>query len=280
MGLGLEAVRRHARDVASSRAKTIRIGFLLTVLAGVLLFAWRDVSRRNARNEWRDPLSVGVVILDASGPVSALDPAAVATLHSGIGALGNRLSREYERYHTTTRSMIQTVPYGPVAVDAAPPQLEADDWWSLVKYTWDVQRYVWNVDSRAAVPSRGLDSRIYIVATPVRDAAAKWVEGASQQGGRFGFAVVELDESTVDLVLFVAAHELMHTLGASDKYTASGTLIPDGLGDPEQKPLFPQRYAEVMARNRVLGPGREVVPETLDELRVGRLTAREIGWLR
>jgi hypothetical protein len=43
--------------------------------------------------------------------------------------------------------------------------------------------------------------------------------------------------------------------------------------------LFPQRYAELMARNRPLAAEREVPPQTLDELWVGAITAREIGWL-
>jgi hypothetical protein len=45
-------------------------------------------------------------------------------------------------------------------------------------------------------------------------------------------------------------------------------------------PLYPQRTVEVMARGRVIAPGDEVPPSELDELRVGTMTAREIGWLR
>jgi hypothetical protein len=46
------------------------------------------------------------------------------------------------------------------------------------------------------------------------------------------------------------------------------------------RPLFPQPCAEVMARNRPVGPGAEMPPDRLDELGVGPLTAREVGWLR
>ena len=79
----------------------------------------------------------------------------------------------------------------------------------------------------------------------------------------------------------VAAHELLHTLGASDKYGSAGeALFPQGFAQPERTPLWPQPGAEVMARNVPLGPGRERPPETLAELYVGETTAREIGWLR
>jgi hypothetical protein len=83
-----------------------------------------------------------------------------------------------------------------------------------------------------------------------------------------------------DFALFVAAHELMHTLGASDKYGAVGRArVPEGLADPSRVPLYPQSAAEVMTRNVALSPSRERPPESLDELAVGRATAREIGWL-
>ena len=104
-------------------------------------------------------------------------------------------------------------------------------------------------------------------------------EGQSEQGGRVGIAQCELDDEMADFALFVAAHELFHTLSATDKYDASGrTLIPDGLADPARVPRFPQEYAELMARNRPLDAVNEAPPTSLAELRVGPLTAAEIGW--
>ncbi len=107
------------------------------------------------------------------------------------------------------------------------------------------------------------------------------IEGSSQHGGWLGSVTVELNRDMVDFTLFVAAHELLHTLGATDKYDAAGrTQVPDGLAEPDRTPLYPQIRAEVMARNRVLQPGQERPPDTLAELGVGPATAREIGWVR
>ena len=84
-----------------------------------------------------------------------------------------------------------------------------------------------------------------------------------------------------DFTLFVAAHELLHTLGATDKYDANGlALDPTGLAEPSLVPKYPQRFAEVMARNRPLAADREAVPAALSELAIGALTAQEIGWRR
>jgi hypothetical protein len=85
----------------------------------------------------------------------------------------------------------------------------------------------------------------------------------------------------IDFALFVAAHELFHTLGAGDHYDANGhATFPSGFAEPESKPLYPQRAAELMARNIPLSPTTERPPETLSELSVGDASAREIGWRR
>jgi hypothetical protein len=78
----------------------------------------------------------------------------------------------------------------------------------------------------------------------------------------------------------VLAHELLHTLGATDKYQ-SGTgqpLHPVGLGDPQQSPLYPQRTGEIMAGRIAVSTREAVIPEGLQEMRVGPVTAHEIGW--
>ena len=56
--------------------------------------------------------------------------------------------------------------------------------------------------------------------------------------------------------------------------------VPDGLAEPSRTPLYPQRFAEVMARGRPVAAGEEELPKSLDELAVGDATAREIGWIR
>ena len=85
-----------------------------------------------------------------------------------------------------------------------------------------------------------------------------------------------------DLTLSLQAvgHELLHTVGATDRYDAGGhARDPDGLADPGLVPPYPQVHAEWMVGEVPLGPGRGRLPESIDELRVGPVTAREIGWV-
>jgi hypothetical protein len=95
-----------------------------------------------------------------------------------------------------------------------------------------------------------------------------------------GVAQADVDDGMLDFALFVAAHELFHTLGAADKYDAAGRAVfPDGFAEPEREPRYPQRGAELMARNLPLSPTSERPPESLEELWIGAATAREVGWL-
>lgn len=248
---------------------------LLGVLAIVALYAVKDVWRRKQRNDWQRELQVALVIA-ARGPVA---PEALAALRSEVPKLESRLAAEFARYGRRGRPFSFHV-YGPVAVDEGAPQAASDGLVDLAKHAWALRRFTGELDERADVPSAGFDSRLYLVVRPPASEARLFVEGQSEQGGRVGIAEAELDVSMAPFVLFVAAHELMHTLGASDKYDARGRArVPDGLAEPELVPRYPQRYVEIMARNRPVAPDREEPPSSLDELRVGAVTAAEIGWL-
>jgi hypothetical protein len=77
----------------------------------------------------------------------------------------------------------------------------------------------------------------------------------------------------------VIAHELMHTMGASDKYDQSNLPIhPGGFADPYQQPLYPQYLAEVMGGRIPVSATRARIPQNLGQVVVGASTAAEIGW--
>jgi hypothetical protein len=78
----------------------------------------------------------------------------------------------------------------------------------------------------------------------------------------------------------VLAHELLHALRASDKYSlvTNAPLYPDGYADPEARPLLPQTKAELMAGRIPLDERRSDMPSDLRDVVIGPTTAREIGW--
>ncbi len=79
----------------------------------------------------------------------------------------------------------------------------------------------------------------------------------------------------------VIAHELLHTLGASDKYDRSSNqpLFPDGYAEPKKSPLHPQCKAEIMAGRIPLSEDQAIMPKSVAAASIGATTAREIRWL-
>lgn len=262
-------------DGTRSFASRVRLGVLVALLAATIAWAWHEVDSRRARTEWQRPLEVAVAFVQ----FGAVDASAVEALQARFPALAARLRDEYHRHGGRLAQPIHFTLFGPVAVDRAPPPDPDSTFLGLARHAYEQWRWTHAVDVGSDLAARGFDSRIYLVLSAPHDHSTSWVEGSSEFGGRVGIARIELGASTVDLALFVVTHELFHTLGANDRYDASGrTQIPDGLVEPARVPLYPQRYAEVMTRNLVIAPNTERPPDSLAELGVGALTASEIGW--
>lgn len=78
----------------------------------------------------------------------------------------------------------------------------------------------------------------------------------------------------------VIAHELLHTLGATDKYDPATTrpFYPVGYADPRKQPLHPQHEAEIMAGRIARSPEHAVMPDSLEQCVIGADTAMEINF--
>lgn len=254
----------------------LRVALWGIVLLGVASWGAHDWSARRARTSWQRPLRVALVLVERE----PMPPATLALLTSRIFELEHRLEEEYTRYTGRTGRPIEIVVRGSGTVETPPPTLRGDGPLDLALHSARLWRWTSERDSRAKLEWLGYDSRIYLVLKPTDLVGTAFVEGESEDGGRVGIAQADIGPDSLDFALFVAAHELLHTLGAGDKYGAAGeALFPQGFAEPERAPLFPQPGAEVMARNVPIAAGRERPPESLSELYVGETTAREIGWL-
>ena len=78
----------------------------------------------------------------------------------------------------------------------------------------------------------------------------------------------------------VITHELLHTVGATDKYANDGLPnFPQGYAEPHRTPRLPQRRAEIMAGRIPISPTQWKMPASLRDVVVGTETAREINWI-
>lgn len=101
------------------------------------------------------------------------------------------------------------------------------------------------------------------------------------QNGSYGIVNAVASRLMASRNRIVIAHELLHILGASDKYDprSGQPLVPEGLADPLKIPLYPQRRAEIMAGRIAVSSNNWSQPGNLEQCIIGPETATEIGWL-
>jgi len=101
------------------------------------------------------------------------------------------------------------------------------------------------------------------------------------QKGLMGLVHVFADHSATAQNNIVIAHELLHTVGATDKYGAWGQpLYPQGYSNITRNPLHPQRHAEIMAGRIPTSYGNSYMAKSLNSVRLNRYTAMEINWIQ
>lgn len=79
----------------------------------------------------------------------------------------------------------------------------------------------------------------------------------------------------------IVAHEILHTLGATDKYDPATGLpaFPHGFANPVRSPLYPQSKAELMAGRIPVSRHEAAIPHSVASTVIGPATAAEIGWI-
>ncbi len=94
-----------------------------------------------------------------------------------------------------------------------------------------------------------------------------------------GLVFVPLSPKEDEESLVRIAHELLHVLGASDKYSGAGAPeFPEGFVEPDQTPRYPQNWGEIMSRSIPLAEDNYRPLKSLREAAIGDVTAEEIGW--
>lgn len=160
-----------------------------------------------------------------------------------------------------------------------PPALDRDAnvfgiiWWSLRMRYWAWQAPVG--------PGVAPDIKLFVVYhDPALTPAV--AHSVGMQKGLYGVVNVFADRSMIGSNDMVTAHELLHTLGATDKYDPrnSQPMHPIGYAEPTKKPLLPQTHAELMGGRIPLTSNESAIPESLDQVVIGPLTAAEIRWIK
>lgn len=249
--------------------RRVRIGILLLVLFVVAGTTWSD---RQRTTRWDTPLWIGIF------PVNGDDAPATANYIASLdveqfAAIDDFFTREAAGYGVTLEQPVKVVLY-PQAAER-PPQLDpgagvlARTWWSL-KLRWYTRQKAGDTPA---------DIRVFVLYhDPARVTAVPHSLGL--QAGLLGVVYAFADDGMAEANNVVITHEVLHTVGATDKYAPATNLplFPVGYGEPEAQPLYPQSLAEIMAGRIAISADEAAIPDSLDEVVVGPTTAAEIHW--
>lgn len=250
--------------------RRLRILVLLLILGFVALNTYFD---RVYSTDWDIPLRVSVYPINGDGGDEA-ERFIRERLTSDYGSLESFFEEEAARYGVplerpvrfSTAQQLRTAPPA-LAPDANALQIA---WWSLRTRYW-----AWRAPHEGPPP----DVKMFVLYhDPQRSPVLPHSTGL--QKGLFAVVHAFADRSMLGANDVVIAHELLHTLGAGDKYALDTGLpaYPHGYAQPERQPRYPQTYAELMGGRIPLSASHAETPESLRQVVIGPASAAEIGW--
>jgi hypothetical protein len=253
--------------------RKVRIAFLLLVLG---VAAWSNWYDRLSTTDWDETLYIGVFPVEEPGnPVVRGYIDRLSANH--IADIEKFLNEEAREYGIGIARPVSVELYPPVA--ELPPERAGSNalqnmWWSL-----KLRMYARRAARASGKPPPQI--RIFVLYhDPAFSQAVPHSVGLQKGlvGVVHAFAAAEKTRSNN----MVIAHEILHTLGASDKYDPDtlAPLYPIGYAEPDRVPRFPQPFAEIMAGRYPVDASTFEQPESLDRVVVGDSTALEIRWIR
>jgi len=252
--------------------KTLRVLILLLILATVVQQTYLDKADLN----WKSNFYVALYPVNADGSDAVAQYIKTLTKDDFV-AMEEYFAEEGNRYNLGMRQPV-AVELGDVVNDIppAPPKngssLETGLW--SLQFRW----FAWNNSPKVPVKP---DIRLYLLYYNP-ETSPSLAHSTALNKGRVGRVNLFGDKSYAKQNLVVTAHELLHTLTATDKYDLSTgfPVYPDGYAEPDKQPRYPQSFAELMGGYVPLEETKNAIPKSLDQTLIGEKTAREIGWVK
>jgi hypothetical protein len=255
--------------------RLVRTTILVLILINVAVGTWLTRVRSTS---WEHPLRVMMFPINADG--SPATAAYIAALRKeAFQPIAEFVRSEGQRYGVSTYAPVDV--YLGAEISGRPPDPPFGGN-ALQVALWSLQMRYWawrNADFDGPAP----DVRIFVLYHDPEE-VTRVAHSLGLQKGLIGVVNAFASEEQAAQNNVIIAHELLHTVGATDKYdTASGGNLPaypHGYAEPDKDPLLPQEYAEIMGGRIPLSQREAEIPESLDQVLVGAATAREINWLK
>ena len=250
----------------------IRIAILLTIL---IIVAGKQWLTGNRLVSWEKPLWVTVypVLVDTDADTRHYAGSLTKDSFQQISVFLKQQAARYDRRFENPAVFQVARP-----LTALPPALPVEDsgfkvaLWSLKMRWWS-----WRHGSQDGLV--GEDIKMFVLYQK-SDTAGPLERSVGIKKGSYGLVNAVASREKAARNNIVVTHELLHILGASDKYDfqTGQPIAPGGLANPDQSPLYPQKHAELMGARIATSANRWRYPASLEYCVIGTETAAEIGW--
>ncbi|HWW19731.1 MAG TPA: hypothetical protein VNZ06_02905 [Steroidobacteraceae bacterium] len=251
----------------------LRISVLLLVLLVVAGQAWLD---RFSTTRWQRTVYVGAFPVGADASTATARYLAQLDQRK-IDEVSDFLKAEARRYGVSADEPIELKLYPTLTVP--PPELDSGSG-VFTRILWSLKLRYYRSRALAAV-SRSRPKIALFLLYHDPELTQSLPHSAGLQRGLTAVVHVFASRSQEAQNRIVITHELLHTFGATDKYDLATGLpqYPEGFAEPQLAPRYPQQLAEIMAGRMPLSASEARLPDSLEDERVGPMTAREIGWV-
>ncbi len=251
--------------------KAVRISILLFILFFVAVNTWLTQARST---DWNNSLWIKIYPINGDGSSESAKYIKQLKL-SDFAAIEEFIAKETSHYSRNVDRPVR-IELGS-EVNEQPPELDsAPNMLSVMLWSFKMRWWASSVtDSQDRIDP---DVRIF-VRYHKPEFTVVLENSVGLQKGMVGIVNGYASRRSRGTNNVIIAHEFLHTLGATDKYDASDgqPIGPDGLGEPERKPLYPQRYAEIMGGRIAKTEHDSYIPKSLKYAVIGALTASEIN---
>ncbi len=252
--------------------KFFRITILMFVLLAVTIGYFNDAKQRG----WEQSLWVTIYPVNGESHTSTNDKNQKYIDGLGVQDFTSiaKFIADHARHWKVNIEAPVVINLGP-EIKTLPPELKENSLLNNALYSLQLRYWAWRNSDNDQLE----DIQIFVVYFD-SESHSVLPHSLGLEKGKIGLVNAFSSKRYQGSNNFIIAHELLHTLGARDKYdlATNQPLFPAGFANPNQEPLFPQSYAEIMGGRIPLSRTRSEIPSSLNNVTVGILTATEIGW--
>ena len=253
--------------------KIIRIFILSMLLIGVALGSWLTGKRSTS---WESPL--WVAIYPINGDDSAITQKYIEQLKlQDFQSIEDFISEEAREFKLSLKQPF-SLKLAPQVKSLPPEPPSSGSTWEVILWSLKLRYWAYQANTfQGPAPHIRIFVKYYD-----RQNQQALAHSLGLEQGMLGIVNAFATHKMTNSNAVVITHEILHTLGASDKYDlrSGQPLYPEGYAEKSRVPRLPQEFAEIMGGKIPLSENKAAIPRGLEQVIIGKKTAREIHWLK